>query len=74
MGLIDKKNATIPITQQHVADTLGLSIVHTNKTLRKLANRKMLHWLDKGCEVLNEEGLSEIANWTPQPFENRPYV
>ncbi|MDP1685260.1 Crp/Fnr family transcriptional regulator, partial [Hydrogenophaga sp.] len=25
-----------PLTQQHVADALGLSLVHTNKTLRKL--------------------------------------
>lgn len=74
VGLINKNDPTIPITQQHVADTLGLSIVHTNKTLRKLANRKMLQWLDKGCEVLNEEGLAEIADWTPQPIDNRPYV
>ncbi|ENN86275.1 Transcriptional regulator, Crp/Fnr family [Rhizobium freirei PRF 81] len=26
----------IPITQQHAADTLGLSAVHTNKTLKKV--------------------------------------
>lgn len=74
VGLISKADPTIPITQQHVADTLGLSIVHTNKTLRKLANRNMLRWLDKGCEVLNEKGLAEIADWTPQPIKNRPYV
>lgn len=28
-----------PLTQQHVADGLGLSLVHTNKTLRKLEKR-----------------------------------
>lgn len=28
-----------PLTQQHIADGLGLSLVHTNKTLRKLERR-----------------------------------
>jgi CRP-like cAMP-binding protein len=28
-----------PLTQQHIADGLGLSLVHTNKTLRKLEHR-----------------------------------
>lgn len=30
-----------PLTQQHIADALGLSLVHTNKTLRKLQRRGM---------------------------------
>ena len=46
----------IPITQQHVADTLGLSIVHTNKTLRKLGDRKLIRWHDRACEVLDAPG------------------
>jgi CRP-like cAMP-binding protein len=28
-----------PLIQQHIADGLGLSLVHTNKTLRKLERR-----------------------------------
>jgi hypothetical protein len=30
-----------PLTQQHLADALGLSLAHTNKTLRKLQRRNM---------------------------------
>ncbi|MEI2616630.1 MAG: Crp/Fnr family transcriptional regulator [Thermomicrobiales bacterium] len=56
VGLTDEKRLLIPITQQHVADTLGLSIVHTNKTLRKLADRKLIRWHDRACEVLDEPG------------------
>ena len=64
----------IPITQQHVADTLGLSIVHTNKTLRKLAERKLIRWHDSACEVLDPAGLTEVAGWQ-QPEENkRPLI
>ncbi|MEO8278707.1 MAG: Crp/Fnr family transcriptional regulator [Ideonella sp.] len=33
-----------PITQQHLADALGLSLVHTNKTLRKLVSAGLCEW------------------------------
>lgn len=56
------KKPLIPITQQ-VADTLGLSIVHTNKTLRKIADRKLIRWHDRACEVLDPQGLADIAGW-----------
>lgn len=36
-----------PLTQQHIADGLGLSLVHTNKTLRKL-ERLGLHHISNG--------------------------
>ncbi|MGO8586928.1 helix-turn-helix domain-containing protein, partial [Rhizobium ruizarguesonis] len=38
---------------QHIADTLGLSIVNTNKTLKKLSERGLIRWQERGCEVLN---------------------
>jgi CRP-like cAMP-binding protein len=72
--LYGKARATIPITQQHVADTLGLSIVHTNKTLRKLADRKTIRWLDRGCEVLDEEALRAIARWEGLGNQRRPLM
>ena len=35
VGLNGKTPVRIPIAQLHIADTLGLSLVHTNKTIRK---------------------------------------
>ncbi|SMH57060.1 Crp/Fnr family transcriptional regulator [Mesorhizobium australicum] len=72
--LYGKGKAEIPITQQHVADTLGLSIVHTNKTLRKLIDRKAIRWLDRGCEVLDEETLCGIARWEGLGDQRRPLM
>lgn len=60
----------VPITQQHVADTLGLSLVHTNKTLRKLAAGKLIAWKEGGCHVLSPSKLLEIAEW--EGLSNRP--
>lgn len=74
-GLIpENPAATIAITQQHVADTLGLSLVHTNKTARKLANRKLLRWRDGGCEVLDEDGLAKAAGWDGRRARQRPFL
>lgn len=74
LGIASGNRLSIPITQQHVADTLGLSIVHTNKTLRKLAGRKMIRWLDRSCEVLDLDGLLEISGWERTAEVNRPFI
>ncbi|SNB62141.1 cAMP-binding domain of CRP or a regulatory subunit of cAMP-dependent protein kinases [Arboricoccus pini] len=36
VGMSQHGRFAFPLTQQHVADALGLSLVHTNKTLRRL--------------------------------------
>ena len=74
VGLSPTKQLFIPITQQHVADTLGLSIVHTNKTLRKLADRQLIRWLDRSCEVLDVEGLMALADWDGLRENRRPFI
>jgi CRP-like cAMP-binding protein len=74
VGIGTSKRLLIPITQQHVADTLGLSIVHTNKTLRKLADQKLIRWHDRACEVLDHEGLRGAAGWEPPDETKRPLI
>ncbi len=74
VGLTDQKALLIPISQQHVADTLGLSIVHTNKTLRKLSERKLIRWHDRVCEVLDPAGLMDVAEWNGLTERQRPLI
>ncbi|MGY4828802.1 Crp/Fnr family transcriptional regulator [Sphaerotilaceae bacterium SBD11-9] len=51
-----------PLTQQHIADALGLSLVHTNKTLRKL-ERRGLHHLENGLLFLKDSrALAQTAS------------
>jgi CRP-like cAMP-binding protein len=64
----------IPLTQQHVADTLGLSIVHTNKTLRKLSNKGLIRWQGRSCEVLDAVELAGIAGWEGPGESVRPLI
>ncbi|MET3588560.1 CRP-like cAMP-binding protein [Pseudorhizobium tarimense] len=69
-----KSGVQLPLTQQHVADTLGLSLVHTNKTLRKLADQGLVRWLDRGCAVMEPEGLYRVAGWRPPNEGKRPFI
>jgi CRP-like cAMP-binding protein len=74
VGATETGALMIPITQQHVADTLGLSIVHTNKTLKRLAQMKLIRWHDRACEVLDPVGLTEVANWSDELEQTRPLI
>lgn len=74
VGLNGDKPIEIPITQQHIADTLGLSLVHTNKTIRKLTERGLLRWRERGCEVIDTAGLMRLAGWEGLKDGKRPFI
>jgi CRP-like cAMP-binding protein len=74
LRLLRQESPMIPITQQHVADTLGLSLVHTNKTLKRLAGLRMIRWHARGCEVLDAKGLMTVADWGGLPEVERPLI
>lgn len=75
LGLLTRrKELVVPITQQHFADALGLSLVHTNKTLRKLSDKKLVTWKDSRIAIHNEDELREIAQWDSRPSVLRPLI
>jgi CRP-like cAMP-binding protein len=51
-----------PLTQQHVADGLGLSLVHTNKTLRKLERRGLHRFADGRLYMRDVKALARLAD------------
>lgn len=51
-----------PLTQQHVADGLGLSLVHTNKTLRKLERRGLHQIVDGRLHMRDVKALARLAD------------
>lgn len=74
VGLFGKKPLIAPLTQQHVADTLGLSLVHTNKTLRRLQKLGAIGWRESGFTITDLEKLCEIAGWEGLSDEKRPFI
>lgn len=74
VGLFKDAPEIAPLTQQHVADTLGLSLVHTNKTLRKLQDRQAIRWKEASFRISNIAKLREIARWEGLPEGVRPFI
>ncbi len=56
-----------PLTQQHIADALGLSLVHTNKTLGRLAKLGLHEIVDGRLFIRNARALANIAEYYDQP-------
>lgn len=70
----DSPKLISPLTQQHVADTLGLSLVHTNKTLKKLSAQNLVEWRDSGFNILDIDGLRKVAGWDGLGDQKRPFI
>lgn len=62
VGLVVDGAVEFPLTQQHVADALGLSLVHTNKTMRRLLGLGLYRIRDGWLELLDLKALRRIAN------------
>jgi CRP-like cAMP-binding protein len=75
IGLTKGSSINFPFTQQHVADTLGMSLVHTNKTLQRLNASKTMRWKERRFEILDRDGLATIAHFeTAAPRARRPFL
>lgn len=62
LGLARDRVILFPFRQQDLADTLGLSLVHTNKTLAKLKERKLVDWSEGYLTVYDPDELARIAS------------
>jgi CRP-like cAMP-binding protein len=61
LGLARNNKVTFPFTQDHLADTIGFSLVHTNKTLKQLRRTGSFKWIGTDFELQNEQRLAELA-------------
>lgn len=74
LGLISHARMPFPFRQQDLADALGLSLVHTNKTLAKLRDRQLAAWSDGTLQVNDIETLAEVAQAEVEPLPRRPFL
>ena len=64
----------MPIKQHHLADALGLSLVHTNKTIRRLSDRGLIIWKDGYLKMIDENALRRIAEYDAREPIARPFI
>ena len=56
----------MPMTQQDLADTLGLSLVHTNRSLRSLRERKLIAVTKDHVRLNDIQALIKLAEFNPE--------
>ncbi|PWE33485.1 Crp/Fnr family transcriptional regulator [Maritimibacter sp. 55A14] len=66
LDLVTGGEMRLPYTQQDLADALGLSVVHTNKTLRKLRDQQVASWQNGKLRVLSYERLCDLGQLDPE--------
>lgn len=74
LGMVTNNQMELPYTQRDMADALGLSLVHTNKTLSKLKDRQLASWSDRMLQVNDLQSLADIAIMTLKPPAKRPFL
>jgi CRP/FNR family transcriptional regulator len=74
LGMTRDGGVPFPFNQQHIADALGLSLVHTNKTLRRLQGLG-LHRIEDGLlRLLEPHALQTLGDYFERPLRRVPLI
>ncbi len=71
VGRTEQDTFISPLTQKMMADTLGLSTVHMNRTLHKLCNDNLISIMGHKVGLLNTFKLKQIAEYPSGYLELR---
>lgn len=63
-----------PLSQSDLADILGMSKVHVNRTLQALRSQGLIELTRNRLAILDKEGLYAIAEFDPQYLDGRKPV
>ncbi len=74
VGLVTEGKVRFPFTQEHLADALGLSLVHTNKTLKRLSALGLIQWEHGWCFIPDVAALADIAKFDLNQPRKRPLL
>ena len=74
LGMVINNKMEFPFTQRDLADALGLSLVHTNKTLSKLKERQLASWNDGLLQINDTEELAKIGVMSNDKPQIRPLM
>lgn len=60
-GLAEGGRCAFPVTQADLADAMGLSKVHVNRTLQELRQEGLIRLANRQLAILDLEGLKQVA-------------
>ncbi len=74
VGLLHNGSVPLPFRQQDFADALGLSLVHTNKTVSRLKLANLAVWQGGRLSIPDLKRLAAVAGVSDEPAEIRPIL
>jgi CRP-like cAMP-binding protein len=75
IGRTDGNSYDFPLTQRELAECLGLTVVHANRTLQELRRRRLVEFSSRRLTILDRDGLCGLAEFDPSYLylEKRPF-
>jgi len=55
----------LPLTQRELAECLGLTVVHANRTLQELRRRGLVEFENRQLTILDRRGIEGVAEFDP---------
>jgi CRP-like cAMP-binding protein len=72
VGLVTDRSFEFPITQGELADAMGLSPVHVNRTLQELRGRGLISERGRRLTILDWDGLKQVGEFDPVYLHQAP--
>lgn len=73
-GMVKRSTMHLPLTQEHLADTIGFSLVHTNRSLSRVRRLGAFDWQGATFTMRDENALVEFASIPPGIDGARPFI
>ncbi|WP_230206677.1 Crp/Fnr family transcriptional regulator [Novosphingobium sp. Gsoil 351] len=73
-GLAHGNSVALTVTQTQIADMLGLSLVHTNRTLQALRQSNLITWNLSEILIADMDAAREFTRFDHTPSTPRPYL
>lgn len=73
-GMSGRTYLNLPLTQAQIADTIGLSVVHTNKTLQALRKSNVIEWTPDRIGIHDLDAAVAFAKYDLPAESPRPFI
>jgi CRP-like cAMP-binding protein len=68
VNLANGDTMRLPMTQTQIADTLGLTPIHTNRVLRRLVRQGYIEMNRQWIRFLDADALAQMCDFDPSYF------
>ncbi|BDG74853.1 Crp/Fnr family transcriptional regulator [Roseomonas fluvialis] len=73
-GLVEDGSIGFPLTQLHIADALGLSVVHTNRVLQRLRKGGFIRLDGQRLAIGDLRAMRRVGRYWEEPAPRRPLL